>query len=145
MRYPPQYRDIWFMSSEPSHPVHNTPSTSSSLEDNNTHLSMVSPSITYDPLSSRIFHCDKHILKELTTLYFPWNAFHLQELFLSEATFHPPIQASLCTIKTKDFIPPRNIDWLNNPIPAHDAFEEGNMANISPTINIDISIKPIIV
>jgi hypothetical protein len=30
---------------------------------------------------------------------------------------------------------------LNNPIPAPDAFEEGNMANISPTIKIDISIK----
>jgi hypothetical protein len=36
---------------------------------------------------------------------------------------------------------PGPIDWFNNPIPAPDAFEEGNMANISPTIKIDISIK----
>jgi hypothetical protein len=38
-----------------------------------------------------------------------------------------------------------HIDWFNNPIPAPDAFEEGNMANISPTVKIDISIKPGIV
>jgi hypothetical protein len=31
--------------------------------------------------------------------------------------------------------------WFNNPIPTPDAFKEGNMANISPTIKIDISIK----
>ena len=37
------------------------------------------------------------------------------------------------------------IDWFNKPIPAPDAFEEGNLANISPTIKIDISIKPGIV
>jgi hypothetical protein len=43
--------------------------------------------------------------------------------------------------ETKDFIPLGHINWFNNPIPALDAFEEGNMANISPTIKIDISIK----
>jgi hypothetical protein len=41
----------------------------------------------------------------------------------------------------KDFIPSGNIDWFNNPIPTPDAFEEGNMDNIFPTIKIDISIK----
>ena len=44
-------------------------------------------------------------------------------------------------VKTKDFIPSGHIDWFNNPIHALDAFEEGNMANISPTIKIDIFIK----
>jgi hypothetical protein len=34
------------------------------------------------------------------------------------------------------------VDWFKNPIPTPDAFEEGNMANISPTIKIDISVKP---
>jgi hypothetical protein len=38
--------------------------------------------------------------------------------------------------------PSGHIDQFNNPIPAPDAFEEGNMANISPTFKIDISIKP---
>jgi hypothetical protein len=54
---------------------------------------------------------------------------------------HNPIYA----VETKDFIPSGPIDWFNNPIPAPDAFEEGNLANISPTIKIDISIKPGIV
>jgi hypothetical protein len=53
----------------------------------------------------------------------------------------PPNQNPIYTIETKYFIPSRPIDWFNNPIPAPDAFEEGNMANISPTIKIDISIK----
>jgi hypothetical protein len=43
--------------------------------------------------------------------------------------------------KPNIFSHPGHIDWFNNPIPAPDAFEEGNMANISPTIKIDISIK----
>jgi hypothetical protein len=47
--------------------------------------------------------------------------------------------------QNKGFIPSGHIDWFNNPIPSPDAFEEGNMANISPTVKIDISIKPGIV
>jgi hypothetical protein len=45
-------------------------------------------------------------------------------------------------IETKDFIPSRHIDWFKKPIPSPDAFEEGNMDNISPTVKINISIKP---
>jgi hypothetical protein len=45
----------------------------------------------------------------------------------------------------KSSMPSRHIDWFNNPIPALDDFEEGNMENISPTIKIDIFIKPGIV
>jgi hypothetical protein len=43
--------------------------------------------------------------------------------------------------RNQGFYPIGHIDWFNNPIPAPDSFEEGNMANISPTIKIDISIK----
>jgi hypothetical protein len=53
----------------------------------------------------------------------------------------PPNQNPIYAVETKDFIPSGPIDWFNNPIPAPDAFEEGNLANISPTIKIDISIK----
>jgi hypothetical protein len=130
------------MSSEPSHPIHDIPSTSSPLEDNNTYPLTVPPVTSQDPLYSHIFHCDKDILEELTTPNFPWNALHHRALFLSQEAFHPPTQASLCAIKTKDFIPLGHIDWFNNPIPAPDDFEEGNMDNISPTVKIDISIKP---
>jgi hypothetical protein len=104
MRYHPQYLDIWFMSSEPSHLVHDIPSTSSSLEDNNTYPLTVPPTISQDPLYSRIFHCDEDILEELTTPDFPWNVLHHRALFLSQEVFHPPDQASLCVID-KDFIP----------------------------------------
>jgi hypothetical protein len=95
-----------------------------------------------DPLYSRQFHCDEDILEELTTPDFPWDPLHHRVLFLSQEAFTPPNKNSIYTIKTKDFLPSGHIDWFNNPIPAPDAFEEGNMANISPTIKIDISIKP---
>jgi hypothetical protein len=44
-------------------------------------------------------------------------------------------------LKLNISFPPGHVDWFNNPIPTPDAFEEGNMANISPTIKIDISVK----
>jgi hypothetical protein len=34
------------------------------------------------------------------------------------------------------------MNWFMNSIPALDAFEEGNMGNISPTIKVDISVQP---
>lgn len=34
------------------------------------------------------------------------------------------------------------VDWFKNPIPTPNAFEEGNMANISLTIKINILNKP---
>jgi hypothetical protein len=98
-----------------------------------------------DPLYSHIFHCNEDILKELTTPDFPWNALHHRVIFLSQEAFDPPRQTSICVIETKDFIPLGKIYWFNNPIPVPDAFEEGNMANISPTVKIDISIKPRII
>jgi hypothetical protein len=53
----------------------------------------------------------------------------------------PPNKHPIYAVETKYFIPLGPIDWFKNPIPAPDAFEEGNMANISSTIKIDISIK----
>jgi hypothetical protein len=94
-----------------------------------------------DPLYSCIFHCDEDILEELTTPDFPRNVLHHRVFFLSQEAFDPPRQASICAIETKNFIPSRHIDWFNNPISSPDAFEEGNMANISPTVKIGISIK----
>ena len=47
-------------------------------------------------------------------------------------------------METKDFIHGK-VDWFKNPIPAQDAFEEGNMAKIFPTIKINISTNPEIV
>jgi hypothetical protein len=92
-------------------------------------------------LYSRQFHCDEDILEELTTPDYPWDALHHQVLLFHKEAFTPPNQHPIYAVKTKDFIPSGHIDWFNNPIPAPDAFEEGNMANISPTIKIDISIK----
>ena len=45
---------------------------------------------------------------------------------------------------TKHFIHGK-VEWFKNPIPALDTFEKGNMANISPTIKIDISTNSEIV
>jgi hypothetical protein len=135
----PQYLDIWFMSSEPSQSHCVIPPASSSPEDN--HMVTVTDITLLDPLYSRQFYCDEDILEELTTPDYPWDALHHRALFLSQEAFTPPNQHPIYAVETKDFIPSGHIDWFNNPIPAPDAFEEGNMANISPTIKIDISIK----
>ena len=47
-------------------------------------------------------------------------------------------------METKDFIHGK-VDRFKNPIPGPNAFEEGNMANISPTIKIDNSTNSNIV
>jgi hypothetical protein len=62
-------------------------------------------------------------------------------IFPSPKFVVPPNQKPIYAVKTKDFLSSRHIDWFKNPIPSPDAFEEGNMSNISPTIKIDISIK----
>jgi hypothetical protein len=111
------------MTSDLSHPVHDIPSTTSPLEDNNAY-SLIVPIVTsQDPLYTHIFHSYEDILEEITTPDFPWNTLHHRALFISQLAFHPPTQASMCEIETKDFIPLGNIDWFNNPIPAPDDFE----------------------
>jgi hypothetical protein len=62
------------------------------------------------------------------------GSLHHKALFLSQDAFTPPNQNPIYIIKTKYFIPSGHIDWFNNPIPTLNAFEEGNMANIYPTI-----------
>jgi hypothetical protein len=64
-----------------------------------------------------------------------------QSALLSIGSLHASNQHPIYVVETKDFIPTRHIDWFNNHIPTPDAFEEGNLANISPTMKIDISIK----
>jgi hypothetical protein len=132
----PQYFNIWLMSSEPSHSAY-TPPLATPAGGNHT-----STEITHhDPLYSRRFHNDEEILEELHSPDFPWDALHHRALFLPQEALMPPNQNPVYAVETKDFIPSGTIDWFKNPIPAPDAFEEGNMANISPTIKIDISIK----
>jgi hypothetical protein len=132
----PQYFNIWLMSSEPS-PSAYIPPLATPAGGNHT-----STEITHhDPLYSRRFQNDEEILEELHSPDFPWDALHHRALFLPQEALMPPNQNPVYAVETKDFIPSGTIDWFKNPIPAPDAFEEGNMANISPTIKIDISMK----
>ena len=45
-------------------------------------------------------------------------------------------------IESKYFLPSGKVDWFKDPIPMPDAFEEGNISNISPTIKVNISQNP---
>jgi hypothetical protein len=134
----PPYFNIWFMSSEPSPSSNNVPPASSPGGNHTTTVTEITP---HDPLYSCHFQCDKEILEELNHPDSPRDVLHHCALFSPQETPMPPNQNPIHAVETKDFIPSGPIDWFNNPIPAPDAFEEGNMANISPTIKIDISIK----
>jgi hypothetical protein len=132
----PRYLNIWFMLSEPLSSPNDTPSVSSA---GGTHtITRITP---HDPLYSRHFQCDEEILEELQCPDSPWDALHHRALFLPQEAVMPPRHNPIYAVETKDFIPSGPIDWFNNPIPAPDAFEEGNLANISPTIKINIFIK----
>ena len=74
-------------------------------------------------------------METMTEPDFPWDNMHHHAYFL------PHQSHDQYALEYKDFIP-NKFDWFKNPIPAPDTFEEGNMANISPTIKIDISVKP---
>jgi hypothetical protein len=132
----PQFFNIWFMSSEPS------PSPSivfpASFSGGNHTITEITP---HDPLYSQHFQCDEEILEELNHPDSPWDALHHRALSSPQESLMPPNQNPIYVVETKDFISSGLIDWFNNSIPAPDDFEEGNMANISPTIKINISIK----
>jgi hypothetical protein len=132
----PRYLNIWFMSSEPS-PSSSITSSVSTPGGNHT-VTEITP---HDPLYSHHFQCDEDILEELQCLDSPWDMLHHRALFLQQEALMPPNHNPVYVVETKDFIPSGPIDWFNNPIPTPDAFEKGNLANISPTIKIDISIK----
>jgi hypothetical protein len=136
----PQYLNIWFMSSEPSPSPSDTPSVSSA--GGTLTITKITP---HDPLYSRHFQCDEEILEELQHPDSPLDPLHHRALFLPQEALMPLSHNPIYAVETKDFIPSGPIDWFNNPIPAPNAFEEGNLDNISPTIKIDISIKPTIV
>ena len=73
-----------------------------------------------------IFHSDEYILESLTPPDYPWDDMNHHSHFLPQ---HPrPFDQYV--VESKDFIPHNPINWFKNPIPAPDAFEEGNMANI---------------
>jgi hypothetical protein len=131
----PQSFNIWFMSSEPSTSSSITPSVPAA-GGNHT----VTEITLHDPLYSHRFQCDEEILEELQCPDSPWDALHHRALFLSQEALMPPSHNPIFVVETKDFIPLGTVDWFNNPIPAPDSFEEGNLANISPTIKINISI-----
>ena len=92
-------------------------------------------------LSLRCFRNDEEILEALTTLKHPWDDMHHRSFFLPEELVSQSDQFSM---ETKDFIHGK-VDWIKNPILAPDTFEEGNMANVSPTININLSTNPKVV
>ena len=92
-------------------------------------------------LSLCFFHNDEEILEALTTLEYPWDDMHHRSFLLPEELVSHSDQFSM---ETKDFIHGK-VDWFKNPIPTPDAFEEGNMENILPTIKINISTNSEIV
>ena len=56
------------------------------------------------------------------------------------------VKAEIEKLHTVGFIyPTAYTTWVSNPILALESFEEGNMANISPTIKINISTNPKVV
>jgi hypothetical protein len=126
------------MTSEPTPSPNHVPHVSSPGGNHPATVTKINP---HDPLYSQRFHCDEEILEEINHPDYPWHALHHRALFSPQDAPMPPNQNPIYTVETKDFIPTGPIDWFKYPIPSPDAFEEGNMANISPTIKIDISIK----
>ena len=86
-------------------------------------------------LSLRCFSNDEEILEALTALEYPWDDMHHRSFFLPTERLSQSDQFSMETNHGK-------LDWFKNPISAPDAFEEGNMDNILPTIKINISTNP---
>ena len=93
--------------------------------------------ITDNPsnLSHHLFFNDEEIIEALTTPEYPWDNMHHRSFFILEG---PVLLSDQFSVKTKDFIHGK-VDWFKYPIPALNSFKEGNMANISPTIKINIS------
>ena len=108
--------------------------------------SFIDPSIsatTYDPsyISNHCFNNDKEILESLLAPEYPWDDMHHHSFFIPE---EPSLTSDRFLVEAKDFIHDQ-LDWFKNPIPTPETFEEGNMANISPTIKVNISTNPKVV
>ena len=80
-------------------------------------------------------------MEGMTSPDYPWNDLHHRSYYLPQATIITQSSGQY-TIKAKDIISLRHIDWFWHPIPTPDAFEEGHMTSVSPTLKIDISLTP---
>jgi hypothetical protein len=94
--------------------------------------------IHYIPI---IFNAKKTYWKSYNAQTLPGMHYIIVHSSFPQEALMPPSHNPVYAVETKNFIPSGTVDWFNNPIPALDAFEEGNLANISPTIKIDISVK----
>ena len=81
------------------------------------------------------FSNNEEILEAMTTPEYPWDDMHHHSFFLPEELVS---QSDPFLVETKDFIHGK-FNYFKNPVLAPNAFEEGNMAKISPTIKINIS------
>ena len=75
---------------------------------------------------------------------YPWDEMHHRSIFLPKHTFSPDKtkEQEIYAIESKYFLPSGKFDWFKNPIPAPNAFKEGNMSKISPTVKVNISQNP---
>jgi hypothetical protein len=73
-----------------------------------------------------IFHSDEDIMESLIAPRYHWGNMHHRSFLLPQ---QPPYNNQF-VVESKDFIPHNVVDWLKNPIPSPDAFEESNMENI---------------
>ena len=96
--------------------------------------SATTPSST--DLTTQTFRTDEEILEALTAPEYPWDDMHHRSYFLPDESSSNT--ATQFAVESKYFLPPK-VDWFKDPILAPDDFEEGNMANISPVIQIDIA------
>ena len=101
------------------------------------------PSDIKDPsnLSTHCFRNDEEIIKALSTPDYPWDDMHHHLFFVPD---EPLSSLDLYSVEAKYFIHGK-VNELKNSIPAPNAFEEGNMENIQPTIKVNISNNPQVV
>jgi hypothetical protein len=136
----PASHDPWMVPNPGGHLRYDDEMPLSSVESNYQAIQSATPStpslgeLSLDPFHV-IFPTDKMIMYVMEDT--PWdNGHHRSILFLEKHTIE-------------------NYQWISTPstvvvistIPesAHDVFYEGNLSNISPTIPLDISVKPRIV
>ena len=77
---------------------------------------------------------DEAILEAMTESEQPWEDMHHRCYFLPEIESLENVECDLTS--------ERETDWYRSPFATHDVYAEGNMANISKTIPINISRTP---
>ena len=81
-----------------------------------------------------IFPSDESILEVMCLEEWPWEDLHHRASFLPNLT---TVEKDIKSIITTDIV-----QHPQTPILIDDVFSEGNLANISVTMSIDISVKP---